>query len=122
MKYFTIPLCFLLFYSCSKKESNVVTPTTPSKEQTSVKNSTISLQVPGISPSEIGSAVNGSVSGTTLYTKEGVEHLIISPTLFFNEPLIPAIHLIKKIMNGYTNLVIQKGQWVQAEIVKFLIM
>jgi len=96
MKYFTIPLCFLLFYSCSKKESNVVTPTTPSKEQTSVKNSTISLQVPGISPSEIGSAVNGSVSGTTLYTKEGVEHLIISPTLFFNEPLIPAIHLIKK--------------------------
>ena len=96
MKYFTIPLCFLLFYSCSKKESNVVTPTTPNKEQTSVKNSTISLQVPGISPSEIGSAVNGSVSGTTLYTKEGVEHLIISPTLFFNEPLIPAIHLIKK--------------------------
>jgi len=96
MKYFTIPLCFLLFYSCSKKESNVVTPTTPSKEQTSVKNSTISLQVPGISPSEIGSAVNGSVSGTTLYTKEGIEHLIISPTLFFNEPLIPAIHLIKK--------------------------
>jgi len=96
MKYFFIPLCFLLFYSCSKKESNVVTPTTPNKEQTSVKNSTISLQVPGISPSEIGSAVNGSVSGTTLYTKEGVEHLIISPTLFFNEPLIPAIHLIKK--------------------------
>jgi hypothetical protein len=54
------------------------------------------LQVPNILSADLGSSLNGSISGTTLYLKDGLEHLIISPTLFFNEPLIPAIHLIKK--------------------------
>lgn len=85
----------ILFYSC-KKQENQTAETPVLKDQTSVKNTSLQLKIDNISPSEIGSALNGSISGTTYYLKDGVEHLIISPTLFFNEPLIPAIHLIKK--------------------------
>lgn len=74
----------------------MITQVAPVKEVTTVKNSSISLQVANISSADLGSSLNGSISGTSLYLKDGAEHLIISPTLFFNEPLIPAIHLLKK--------------------------
>lgn len=85
-----------MFSSCSKQENTPATPVTPVKEETTVKNTSIPLQVANISSSDLGSSLNGSISGTTLYLKDGIEHLIISPTLFFNEPMIPAIHLLKK--------------------------
>lgn len=71
------------------------------KPVTKIELHSLILNVPGISGSQYFS-VNGSVSGTRLYVKDGVEHLLISPTLFFEEPLIPAIHLAKK-----------NGKWVQ---------
>lgn len=71
------------------------------KPITSVETQSLVLSIPGVSGSQFFS-VNGSVSGTRLYMKDGVEHLLISPTLFFEEPLIPAIHLIKK-----------NGKWTQ---------
>lgn len=88
-----------------KKQDN--TNQTSQKENTTFKNTSLSPQVANISSADLGSALNGSISGTTLYIKDGVEHLIISPTLFFNEPLIPAIHLVKKnnewvYVNSYT--------------------
>lgn len=92
MKFSAITLFLLILCSCSKKENNEANPSV----LTSIKTSTIVLQIANITSSELGSALNGSISGTTLYNTEGVEHLIISPTLFFNEPLIPAIHLIKR--------------------------
>lgn len=103
MKKYTLLYLFIsiVFIGCSK-EDPLPESTTPvvkepvTENTTTVKNTSISLQVPNISPSDINISLNGSISGTTLYLKDGVEHLIISPTLFFNEPLIPAIHLIKK--------------------------
>lgn len=89
-------IILIVITSCSKQENETITAPEPVKEVTSFKNTTISFQVPNINSSDLGSSVNGSISGTTLYLKDGVEHLIISPTLFFNEPMIPAIHLIKK--------------------------
>ena len=65
------------------------------KPVTSMSTSSILLNIPGITGSMFFS-LNGSISGTRLYLKDGVEHLLISPTLFFEEPLIPAIYLIKK--------------------------
>lgn len=90
-----IIISFLGIVSCTKQENETTTTIEPVKEMTSFRNSTISLQVANISSSDLGSSLNGSISGTTLYLKDGVEHLIISPTLFFNEPMIPAIHLLK---------------------------
>lgn len=89
-------IILIVITSCSKQENETIIAPEPVKEVTSFKNTTISFQVPNINSSDLGSSLNGSISGTTLYLKDGVEHLIISPTLFFNEPMIPAIHLIKK--------------------------
>lgn len=101
-------LVLLILFSCSKQENEVITTVTPTPVSTKIKNSSISLQVPNILSADLGSSLNGSISGTTLYLKDGIEHLIISPTLFFNEPLIPAIYLIKKnnewaYESSYTN-------------------
>lgn len=68
---------------------------------TTVSTSSLLLNIPGVTGSQYFS-INGSVSGTRLYVKDGIEHLLISPTLFFEYPLIPAIHLIKK-----------NGKWTQ---------
>jgi len=65
-------------------------------ETYSIKTSKINISIPGIIDSDTSIGVNGSISGTLVYMKDGVENMIITPTLFFNEPLIPAIHLIKK--------------------------
>ena len=102
MRFPALLLFLIVFTACAKEETkpvtptNPVTPTTPSTPVTTVKNTPLVLQIPGISSSDLGSSLNGSISGTTLYLKDGVEHLIVSPTLFFNEPMIPAIHFIKK--------------------------
>ncbi|HOW38937.1 MAG TPA: VCBS repeat-containing protein [Bacteroidales bacterium] len=69
-----------------------------------LKISKISITIPGISADNINIGINGSISGTVAYTKDGIEHLIVTPTLFTTEPLIPAIHLIKK-----------NGAWIYEE-------
>jgi hypothetical protein len=89
-----IAFIFLLF-ACKKQRTKVSEITKPAPA-TLVKNTTLSLNIPNISAADFAKAVDWSVSGTTLYTQNGVEHLIISPSLFYDEPLIPAIHLIKK--------------------------
>ncbi len=94
-------LISIVFIGCSKEDPVQPTPTPVVKEPTTknvttVKNTSISLQVPNISSEDLAHAIDWSVSGTTLYTVNGVEHLIISPSLFYYEPLIPAIHLVKK--------------------------
>ncbi len=99
MRILSFYLLIILLYSCSKQESSPkTTVTTPASTQilSTVKSSSILIKIPNLSAADIGNSINGSISGTTLYIKDGLEHLIISPTLFFNEPLIPAIHLIKK--------------------------
>lgn len=90
-----------LFLSCSKEETKTTESSSPPKNTTTIKNNSINLQITGISPSTIGTSIDASITGTTLYAKDGIEHLIISPTLFYNDPLIPAIHLIKK-----------NGEWI----------
>lgn len=61
--------------------------------------STIPLQVSGVSNSDIMNGINGSVSGTIFTKINGKERLIVSPTLFFSYPLLPALNFIK---NGNT--------------------
>jgi hypothetical protein len=61
-----------------------------------IKISKIYITIPGISADNLNISINGSISGTVAYTKDGIEHLIVTPTLFTTEPLIPSIHLIKK--------------------------
>lgn len=70
--------------------------TTLCPEIYSSKTSIINIDIPGITGDNLNTGVNGSISGTVVYMKDGMENIIITPTLFFNEPLIPAIHLIKK--------------------------
>ncbi len=93
-QYWLLAIFFLLF-ACKKQESQTADTPIP-KEQTSVKNTSLQLKIDNIAAADIGTSINGSISGTTHYLKDGIEHLIIPPTLFFNNPLIPAIHLIKK--------------------------
>jgi hypothetical protein len=70
--------------------------------------STIPLQISGVTNSNIMTGINGSVSGT-IYTKiNGKEHFIVSPTLFFSYPLLPALNFIKNgntwsLENSYTS-------------------
>lgn len=91
MKYYIIILSFFL-YSCSKEEIIPIdnTPTTK------VNTYTIPLSVPNISNNDLGNSINGSVSGTILYSVGGTLHLIVTPTLFFEKPYIPSLHFIKK--------------------------
>ena len=51
--------------------------------------------IPNIINTQIQTGVNGAISGTIVYTKDNVLHMVIPATLFFNYPLIPAIHLVK---------------------------
>lgn len=89
-------LTILILLLACKKQDNQTNETPIPKEQSTVKITSLPLKIDNISSADLGSALNGSISGTSYYLKGGLEHLIISPTLFFNEPLIPAIHLIKK--------------------------
>ncbi len=100
MKRYQLFLLIAIAILACKKDANNSQKQTENKVST-LKTTSINLTIANLSANEIETALNGSISGTTLYLKNGLEHLIISPTLFFNEPLIPAIHLIKK-----------NGEWV----------
>lgn len=89
-------LSFVLILFACKKKNTPVPETAKPIQTTVVTNTTLSLTVPNITPADLAHALDWSVSGTTLYTQNGVEHLIISPSLFYDEPLIPAIHVVKK--------------------------
>lgn len=66
-----------------------------------VSTTTIALQISGISSADITSGIDGSVSGTIYNVMNGKEHLIISPTLFFKTPLLPALNFVKN-GNGWS--------------------
>jgi hypothetical protein len=95
MKKLVVLIFMLQFFACKKKSISVSETVKPA-QTTVVKNTTLSLSVPNITPANLAHGLDWSVSGTTLYLQNGVEHLIISPSLFYDEPLIPAIHLVKK--------------------------
>ncbi|MFM1776084.1 MAG: hypothetical protein RJA53_1694 [Bacteroidota bacterium] len=70
--------------------------------------STIPIQVSGVSNSDIITGINGSVSGTIFTKINGKERLIVSPTLFFSYPLLPALNFMKNgnawsFENSYTS-------------------
>lgn len=64
-----------------------------------VTTTTIPLNIAGISSEDITSGIDGSVSGTIYTTINGKEHLIISPTLFFRTPMLPALNFVKNGTN-----------------------
>jgi len=94
-------LIITILFACKKEavqnQSNNQT-TSPSvlPQETTVKTSTILIDPPGISSEDMGTALERSIPGTTLYVQNNEENIIIAPTLFYNEPLIPAIHLKRK--------------------------
>jgi hypothetical protein len=91
MKYYIIILSFFL-YSCSKEEIiPIVNPV-----QTTISTYTIPISVQGISSNDLSNSINGSVSGTTLYSVGGVLHLVITPTDFVYPNDIPPLHFINK--------------------------
>jgi hypothetical protein len=70
--------------------------------------STIPLQISGVTNSNIMTGIDGSVSGTIYSKINGKEQLIVSPTLFFTYPLLPALNFIKNgstwsLENSYTS-------------------
>lgn len=96
-------LNFLIFsltissiFSCSKQEDENPLVSNSNELKTTVKNTIIPLNLSDLSTSDIKISIDNSIPGTTLYSKDGNLHLIILPTLFYNEPLIPALHFIKK--------------------------
>lgn len=64
-----------------------------------VTTTTIPLNITGISSEDITSGIDGSVSGTIYTAINGKEHLIISPTLFFRTPMLPALNFVKNGTN-----------------------
>jgi FG-GAP-like repeat len=64
-----------------------------------LSTSVIQLSINGFSNDQMKTGIDGSVSGTIDYTVNGLEHFIVSPTLFFNPPFLPALHFIKNSNN-----------------------
>ena len=106
MKRIVIVLGTFLVFSCTKSTEptiitppNVVTPpvvVTPPAPKYVISSTIISgFTIPDISNAQVQTGVNGSISGTIVYSKDNVLNMVIPATLFFNYPLIPAIHLIK---------------------------
>lgn len=107
MKRTSILISFFFLAACSKsvdtlstltpQASNpVVTTQTQTTGQYTATSITISgFSLPNLTPGQIQIAIDGAVSGTVPYIKDGQENLIVAGTLFFNDPLIPAIHLVK---------------------------
>ncbi len=80
--------------------SNTTTKSTNYTRNSFILNSfTIPIQINGVTNSNLMTGIDGSVSGTIYTIKNGKEHLIVSPTLFFSYPLLPALNFIK---NGAT--------------------
>ncbi len=106
MKRIVFAIVTLLVFSCTKSTETtqdnppapiippvVVNPPAP---KYTLNNSIVAgFSIPDISNSQIQTGVNGSISGTIVYSKDNVINMVIPATLFFNYPLIPAIHLIK---------------------------
>jgi hypothetical protein len=87
----------MMILACKKEGAQVQNNNqTATPKETTIKTTTISLQLAGISPQNLGTALDGSIPGTTLYVQNNEENIIIPPTLFYNEPLIPSIHLKRK--------------------------
>lgn len=88
--------------SCSKQSDTTTAPPVQTQPapvpvaKYTIETSTITgINIPNITGPQIQTGVNGAISGTILYSKDNVLNLVIPATLFFNYPLIPAIHLIK---------------------------
>lgn len=89
-------------YSLSISVTSKSTPTNTlsksislSRNNYSIYTYTIPLQISGITNSNLMTGIDGSVSGT-IYTRiNGKERLIVSPTLFFSYPLLPALNFVK---------------------------
>lgn len=109
MKRIVIVLGIFLVFSCTKStEPSIISPpsivippvvVTPPAPKYLISSTVISgFTIPNISNAQVQTGVNGSISGTIVYSKDNVLNMVIPATLFFNYPLIPAIHLIK--LNG----------------------
>lgn len=70
-----------------------------SRNNYSIYTSTIPLQISGVANANLMTGIDGSVSGTIFTKINGKERFIISPTLFFSYPLLPALNFVK---NGTT--------------------
>ena len=70
-----------------------------SRNNYTLYTSIIPLQVSGVTNANLMTGINGSVSGTIFTKINGKECLIVSPTLFFSYPLLPALNFVK---NGNT--------------------
>ena len=108
MKRVIFALGILLAFACSKTTENSATiiPSNPTLTTLTpapkfiINNFTITnFSIPNITGAQIQIGVNGSISGTILYSKDNILNLVIPATLFFTTPLIPAIHLIKSNNN-----------------------
>lgn len=98
--------CFLVF-ACTKTDKSTNTPpissiaNSPTPPTTVIQNYTLNttsipFDISGFSTADMNTGIEGSVSGTFLYKQGNIEHLIVSPTLFFYYPLLPALHFVKK--------------------------
>jgi hypothetical protein len=92
---------YLSILSCKKNSDINDVIISPSNSQNApalfqVTNHIVSgITIPDLDNSSIQTAVNGSISGTILFSKNNNLNLVIPPTLFFNYPLVPVLHLIK---------------------------
>jgi len=59
-----------------------------------LSTSSIQLSISGFTNDHMLIGIGGSVSGTIDYTVNGLEHFIVSPTLFSSPPFLPALHFI----------------------------
>lgn len=107
MKKYQYFILLLFIISCKKetvvpvvpiKESPVVVvpPVVIPTQPYTITTTTISdLNVPGLTNDIVSKGVNFAIPGVILYQKDNIEHLIIPPTLFYTNPLIPTLHLTK---------------------------
>jgi hypothetical protein len=108
MKRVIFALGILFVFACSNTTENSATiiPSNPTLTTPTpapkfiINNFTITnFSIPNITGAQIQIGVNGSISGTILYSKDNILNLVIPATLFFTTPLIPAINLIKSNNN-----------------------
>jgi hypothetical protein len=107
MKRIIFALGLFCVVACTKSEITNTTPpvnTTPSTptpppvviQDYTINTTSFPLDISGFSAADMNTGIDGSVSGTFLYKQGSIEHLVVSPTLFFYYPLLPALHFIKK--------------------------
>lgn len=109
MKNLSLILASFLFFACQKESIEIPAPTPPTAPvvpTSTVKSTSLAIQLPNITPANVGTGIDSSIPGMLFFVKDGEEHLIIPPTLFNAEPLLPTIHLKKqnnewKVMGNY---------------------